>query len=324
MWLPHLGTIPPLLLSRYGAALVGLNWIPVTGGFSGADVWRGEGANGTPAFALKRWPSQTTIARLAQIHAWIKQVVHLPFVPIVLHTVDGDTVVQDEDRVWDVTKWLPGVPHMLAGQAEVEYVCQAVAELHAVWSQLPQRSQCPGVMRRLEVLTQWISNPDLTIADLQPSLKGLISRAMAIVERVAPFVLQALRPWETVPILLHPCIRDLRGEHVLYVGEHVTGIVDFGAMDVDSPAIDLARLLGDLAGENEELIAAGLNKYRQFRSGFDVGDGFIRLLDRAGVLCSIIGWFARLSKKKQLQIPIENVKNRLTFLVARAEQFKSF
>jgi len=323
MWLAHLGNIPALIFSRFGPALVGLNWIPVTGGFSGADVWRGEDANGTPAFALKRWPSQTTTARLAQIHAWIKQVVHLPFVPTVLHTVEGGTVVQHEDRVWDVTKWLPGVPHTLAGQAEVEYACQAVAELHAVWSQLPQRSPCPGVMRRLEVLTQWLSNPDLTIVNLQPSLMGLISRAMAIVERVAPFVLQALQPWKTVPMLLHPCIRDLRGEHVLYVGERVTGIVDFGAMDIDSPAIDLARLLGDLAGENEQLIAVGLNKYRQFRSGFDVDDGFIRLLDRAGVVCSIIGWFARLSKK-QLQSPIENVKNRLTSLVARAEQFKSF
>ena len=124
-------------------------------------------------------------------------------------------------------------------------------------------------------------------------------------------------------MLLHPCIRDLRGEHVLYVGEHVTGIVDYGAMDIDSPALDLARLLGDLVGENEQLMGVGLDKYRQFRSNFDIGDGLIQLLDRTGVVCSIIGWFARLSKK-QLQIPVESVKNRLTSLVARAEQFKFF
>jgi hypothetical protein len=323
MWLAHLGNIPPFILSHYGSALAGLNWVPVTSGFSGADVWCGENANGTPAFALKRWPSQTTTVRLAQIHAWMGQVTHLPYVPTVLRTVEGDTVVQDEDRVWDVTTWLPGVPHALAGKAEVENACKAVAELHAVWSQHSQRSPCPGVLRRIEVLTQWLSNPDLSIAVLQPGLTGLLSQALAVVERTAPFILQALRPWETVPLLLHPCIRDLRGEHVLYVGEHVAGIVDFGAMDVDSPAIDLARMLGDLVGENEQLLAVGLNKYRQFKSDFDVGDGFIRLLDRAGMVCSIVGWFARLSKN-QLQISTESVKNRLSHLIARAELCKSF
>lgn len=323
MWLAHYKMIPPIILSRYGSALADLNWIPITSGFSGADVWRGDDAGGEPRFALKGWPPQTNSRRVAQIHAWMKQVAHLSFVPTLLRTVEGDEIVEDENRIWDVTKWLPGVPRILPNKREVGIACQAVAELHIAWSHVSQHSSCPGVARRIDVLKQWLSNPHSSAIQFQPELAGLLTQARAILERTVSPALCALQPWSDVSMLLHPCARDLRGDHVLYVGEKITGIVDYGAMDIDAPAIDLARLLGDLVGENEELFAVGLGEYRRFRSNFDVGDELIRLLDRVGVICSIIGWFARLSDKHQ-QISGENVKNRLSHLIFRVEQFQSF
>ncbi len=61
-------------------------------------------------------------------------------------------------------------------------------------------------------------------------------------------------------LLLTPIIRDLRIDHVFFQGDHVSGLIDFGAMKIDHRSFDLARLLGscfdiyaDLNGDGMEL-----------------------------------------------------------------------
>ena len=49
-----------------------------------------------------------------------------------------------------------------------------------------------------------------------------------------------------IPFPLQPCLRDIWHDHVLFTGDKVTGLVDFGAIDIDTPATDIARLLGSL------------------------------------------------------------------------------
>jgi homoserine kinase type II len=320
MWRTYAVNIPPFVLSQYGPVLAKMKWHPVSGGFSSADVWRGEDRLRIPRFALKRWPAETTSARLLKIHAWMNEGADLPFVPRVVTTLDGSTSVEDGKSLWDATNWLPGVPRIPAGKTEVESACESVAKLHKVWFPYHETAVCPGVLRRIEVLSQWISNPHASFASLEPGLTHHIQRAWEVVKRTAPIALETLTPWRNVPLHIQPCIRDLRGEHVLFEAGHVAGIVDYGAMDVDSPALDLARLLGDLAGENEGLFAHGLNKYREFQPNFDVNDRLLRHLDRAGVVCSLIGWFARLSNGRA-QLSPENIARRMHHLIVRAEQF---
>ena len=78
---------------------------------------------------------------------------------------------------------------------------------------------------------------------------------------------------------MQPCLRDIWHDHVLFSGDVVTGIIDFGAIDFDTPATDIARLLGSLAstpvplgegqGEGSERIAQtwhdGLAAYQTIR-----------------------------------------------------------
>jgi Ser/Thr protein kinase RdoA (MazF antagonist) len=78
---------------------------------------------------------------------------------------------------------------------------------------------------------------------------ALLSAAHEILthfERLAPDLERQLAAHVDRPVPLQPALRDILDEHVLFVGDQVTGIIDFGAMRIESVAGDIARLLGSL------------------------------------------------------------------------------
>lgn len=245
---------------------------------------------------------------------------HLRFVPSVFPTSTGDTHVAQGDRVWDVTRWLSGSPRQRPNVAEVEAACAAVAELHAAWPPI-SHGPCPGIRRRLDVLSEWLSQPITAEPRLQipPSLLPLLNRSTTAVQRHAPTALQLLVPLADAEFPLAPCVRDLRGDHVLFTGNTVTGIVDYGALGIDTPAVDLARLLGDMAGDDDERFAAGLQAYRTAGGNPGMPDTLIRLLDHTGTICSLIGWLVRLLVQRRTDVDHAAVAIRLGDLVARVE-----
>ena len=135
--------------------------------------------------------------------------------------------------------------------------------------------------------------------------------------------MRALQAWEAVNVAVQPCVRDLRGDHVLFRAGEVTGIVDFGALASDYPGIDLARLLGDFA-DDESSFRAGLKAYRDAGGKLDEPDAFIRELERAGVVCSLIGWLKRLPAGGQAAEDSTPLVARLRHLLARWEQGSRF
>jgi homoserine kinase type II len=88
---------------------------------------------------------------------------------------------------------------------------------------------------------------------------------------------------------LQVCLRDIWRPHVLFQGAAVTGIVDFGAMDVDSVAGDVARLLGSMAG-GAEAWQIGLAAYESIRPLGDDERSLVGAYDRSGVLLSALNW----------------------------------
>jgi Ser/Thr protein kinase RdoA (MazF antagonist) len=123
-------------------------------------------------------------------------------------------------------------------------------------------------------------------------------------------------------VALQPCVRDLRAEHVLFEGGGVTGIIDFGAAAVDHPAVDLARLLGDYALD-EAIFRAGLRAYSQFRSAPEVTEEFVRLLARAGAVCSILRWLVRLVVQGETISDPARICERLARLLGSLAAFSS-
>ena len=88
---------------------------------------------------------------------------------------------------------------------------------------------------------------------------------------------------------------DVWHDHVLFTGDRVTGIIDYGSMKLDHPAIDLARWLGDTIGEDRERLERGLRAYRQAGGPWYPDAEFVSRLDRTGVVCAAIHWIRRLS-----------------------------
>ena len=83
---------------------------------------------------------------------------------------------------------------------------------------------------------------------------------------------------------------DVWHDHVLFDGDRVTGLVDYGAMKTDHPAVDLARLLGSFIGDNAEGWTSGLNAYRKIRPFAAEEEGLARALDVSGTVIGAATW----------------------------------
>lgn len=284
------------VLALYGPALAGLRWVPVSGGFSGALVWRGDD------FALKAYPPHVPPEHVSQVHAWMRQVAHLPFVPAVIPTTRHATLTTHAGRVWELVRWMPGSPGVTP--AQLPHAVEALAQLHRTWEpRPPQLAPCPGVGRRLDVLRSW-----------RPPADATLRRAADVVTRLAPHAVRALEPWATRPVPVQPCLCDVHADHVLFDGDHVSGVVDYGAMKIDHVAVDLARFLGSAALSEQEFVWA-VSEYRAL--GGPVDPELVRLLDLSGVVCALAVWCSRRAEVASAT----HVRNRMMRLVARAEMF---
>lgn len=100
----------------------------------------------------------------------------------------------------------------------------------------------------------------------------------------------------------------------------MTGIVDYGAMAVDTPAGDLGRLLGDFSDTAPNLFDEGLSAYRRAGGPLDVPDEFVRRLATTGALCSLLGWLVRLFVLREPVTAPDLVAQRINLLLARVER----
>jgi Ser/Thr protein kinase RdoA (MazF antagonist) len=128
------------------------------------------------------------------------------------------------------------------------------------------------------------------VPDTWPELAQRGVRLVALAEATCRKVLPTLKSANQLDVVLQPCIRDVWHAHVLFVGDEVGGIVDFGSMRPDNVATDVARLLGSLAGDNAENWQRGLAAYQLIRPLSDDEVTLVTAFDRSTVVLGGLQW----------------------------------
>lgn len=329
-------TKPSAVLSHWIGDLHGATARPIAGGsFSGACIWqvdyRGQ------SFALRQWQPNQTSDRVIVIHLLQRWVARegLP-VPVPLGaSATGQTFVHEGNALWELAPWMPGVAdyHADPKPEKLEAAMRSLASLHLSIARMPipipswvaTTGVSPALMRRSERLC------NLVLSDLrklqnavrrQPPSPGraMVQEALQLVERTAETELKKSQRWETEPFQLQMCVRDVWHDHILFTESRVTGIIDFGALGLDSPAGDVARLLGSLVGDDRDRWRLGLEAYESVKPFSASERDAIPFFDSSGVVLSTVNWVHWLFRDPSslpATIDYSAVRKRMERLVVR-------
>jgi Ser/Thr protein kinase RdoA (MazF antagonist) len=293
------------------------------GGFSGAHLWRVRQGS----LCLKAWPVNGMTAQyLTHIHAAMRvaRAAGLPFVPEVFSTRDGQSVVKYDGWLWDVTTWMPGTAdfHQHPSVERVQAACLALARLHAVWARDTTAGACPAVLRRIQAAARWQQllsdgwRPEFTYTRLDP-VQPWAERAWVLVLRHRDGLTNALLPYADALVSTHPCLCDVWHDHILFRDQEVSGVVDYGCLKRDHVAVDLARLLGSLVGDNKAWWTAGLESYRKVRPLDEWEERLVEMLDRTGTVLAAANWLLWLYYENRRYFNRQAVARRLAAIVQR-------
>jgi Ser/Thr protein kinase RdoA (MazF antagonist) len=118
------------------------------------------------------------------------------------------------------------------------------------------------------------------------------------------------------------CLCDVWHDHVLFEGDVVTGLVDYGGVKIDHVAVDLARLLGSMVEDRADLRTAGLEAYQRIRPLSLQEEELVSVLDETGTLVGLITWLKWLYVDGRQFDDREAAVSRLQMLVKRVESWK--
>jgi Ser/Thr protein kinase RdoA (MazF antagonist) len=295
------------VLSRYPAdhRIGRIEPLGSAGGMSGAEFWRVNSPLGR--LILRRWPNEHPMPDGLQfIHSVLRHVFDrgLKIVPVPLATVDDATFVEQGGHLWQLELWMPGVadyersPSVERLRAAMSVLARfhvAAADYSSLASNAPWHAPSPAIANRLGRLRDLQTGGIDALAgavmnDVWPELAQLAKEFLATLPGQVPNAIAVLAPLAGIAFPLQPSIRDIWHDHVLFEGEVVSGLIDFGAMQIETPAGDIARLMSSLVGDDATGWREGLAAYAAIRPLSDRELSAIGALDVSGNLLAGCNW----------------------------------
>ena len=309
------------------------------GGFSGSRLWRVSTTGGE--FCLRRWPRESPDhERLAWIHAVLRHAAGhgLHFIPAPRENLSGQTIVRRQDFLWELSPWLSGVAdyHSSPTQSKLEHALQGLARFHlaaasfeaqtnaALLQASPQRAVPPGIRERFAFVQQLLAGgydrmEQALVRCQWPEFVARATRVLHLFRQHAPTAARQLSAVAHTPVSLQPCIRDIWHDHILFTGDELTGLVDFGAMRRDNVATDLARLLGSLVRDDPAGWTTGLDAYERLRPLSADERQLVVAYDRSTVLLSGMNWLQWICVEQRVFDDGARVLQRLDETLLRLE-----
>lgn len=289
-------------------------------GMSGSQIFRLQTSAGE--FCLRQWPAEHPNAkRLAAIHSAVAAVVEqgISYLAVPLSNSSGLSVTWVANRGWELSPWLPGTAdyHANPTAGRLTAAVGSLAELHQVWRDQPWAgfdeppqhiAPPPGLTKRLRWLRQLLT-VDLQIlghlVERSPPtrLRSLALQVLANFPPLAERWQRDLALSADIAVPLQVCLRDVWHDHVLFTGDRVTGVIDYGAMNVDTPAADLARLLDSLVGDDESDWNIALESYAALHPLSKAERELCRAYQRSSILLTGMQWVTWLFREGRTFAP---------------------
>jgi homoserine kinase type II len=301
----------------------------VSGGLSGASVWQFVTPQGW--FALRCWPREhPPPERLRAIHAALQHAAGqgIATLAVPFPNAAGETATWIDGQAWELAPWLPGKADAAAmpDLSRVAAAFGALGELHRALRTAPRAgfsAPCsahdvpPGLRSRIAFLDQLQQGEadalgPLIAGDSDATRRELASDILRSFWRLRPRCGPAVRQGLLVPTPLQVCLRDIWEAHVLFSDERVTGIIDYGAMEVDSVAADIARLAGSWFADDASRWETALAAYRQAAPLSEAEEQLAQQYDHANMLLAGMQWLVWIYREGR-KFPAEEVLQRLQF-----------
>jgi len=297
------------------------------GGFSGAKIWRLITPRGP--LCLRCWPAEhPTTERLEFIQAVLWHCVQEGFllVPLPLETTAHSGYVRHAGRLWQLEPWLEGEPdHDTPTEAvRLRAALSSLARFHQAAASFPldvdESAPSPGIIERRQQFRELVDRGHArlrkAVSDTPTPHDVAAWKLLHLFMLAAPGVQKLLdRAHFGVPV--QPCIRDVRRDSILFDGDTVSGILDFGAMRGEHVAADVARLLGSLVEDDPVGWALGLSAYCSVRPLTEIEAMLVTAFDASGVLLGGMNWLTWLYLEDRSFEDEAAVAARLDYFVRR-------
>lgn len=288
------------LFSRYSAVLQPngvIESLGNAGGLSGCQLWRYPSSLGV--LAVRLWPESGPDARtLERIHGWLADARSMGIVPVPIPARDGRSVQELGGRLWEIVPWMPGAAHEceLPALKFVRGGFAMLATFHRTLARHATRGTSPDLVARHSEIAGLLAsgfNRLELVLDQRRSDDPRVAIArqwLPLARRLAPRLEPELRWACGMVVPLQPCLRDIRPAHLLFVADQIRGLVDFGAMGVESVAVDLARLTSEWLGTDLRARAEALAAYEAIRPLDAAETALIPIFERSAALLGASRW----------------------------------
>ena len=326
-------------------------------GFSGAVVLRVV-VQETPQapeleFCLRGWPPNSLPReRLLGLHRLLEHIHNSGVAPVAvpLRNKFGTTIYAEASQFWQLEPWLPGVADFSSNpnDTRLRNAMTVLAQWHdaasrfepreseATWFKCFAAATSPTVADRLGRVERF-QKQDVAklrqLLDTTPHLPPwgadfdelieLSRRILGLFQLSADRAAEELSSYRNLRFRLHPCLRDVWHDHVLFEGDQVTGLIDPSAARSETPASDLARLLGSFLGDDDDRWKIAISAYRGVRPLSDREASLARVIDQSTVLLSGLTWLERLFVHRLNYSNPPRVLDRLKQIASRLDRLAS-
>lgn len=333
--------MPPRVLGALGGS-----------GFSGSPVWLVEDPGPAAGrFVLKAFAADVRLERARWVHRLTRSAsaAGIGAVPVnrpLLEPGAGTVFADGSGRLWEMAQWRPGEPVERPSARQAQEALIVLARLHRAIADVnpdavDARDARPAVAagpppawerrrRALEAVAVhgWSAKVRPRGSAAATPLAEAIAESRADAAAVlaghdGTRLLGRLAGTPVPNMRLQPVLRDVWQAHLLFEGDSVSGLIDFHAAGLDTPATDLARLLGSWrppagppAGAGLTTVwAEALGAYESIRPLSRQEHAVIDLLHVSGTVGALEHWFTWvLAEQREFQCPAA-VVGRVRFLM---------